>query len=103
MAKHADAKRQLNGSPPVADDHNADEHEADDRKAPTSTKPTTAKAHEDLGDSAETNVRQRRSGARVAIAVGTAVVAALVSLTGWLGSESTVTASLLVHQMKRRV
>jgi hypothetical protein len=92
MAKHADAKRQLNGSPPVADDHNADEHEADDRKA-----------HEDPGDSAETNVRQRRSVARVAIAVGTAVVAALVSLTGWLGSESTVTASLLIHQMKRRV
>ena len=75
MAKHADAaKRQLNGSPPVADGHNADEHEADDRKA-----------HEDPADSAETNVRQRRSGARVAIAVGAAGVVALWGFTGWAG------------------
>jgi Mce-associated membrane protein len=84
MAKHANAERQLNGSPPVVDDqqaedchgdeHEADEHQADDRKA-----------QEDPGDSAESKVRQRRSVVRLAIGVGIAVVAALGSLTGWLG------------------
>jgi Mce-associated membrane protein len=84
MAKHADDKRQLNGSPPVADDrqaedHDGDEHQADDDKA------DDHKAHEDSDDSTETDVRQRHSGLRLAIAVGVAAVAALGSLTGWLG------------------
>jgi Mce-associated membrane protein len=78
MAEHADAERQLNGSPPVVDDEQAedrhgDEHEADEHEA------------DEPGGSAETSVRPHRSGVRAAIAVGIAIVAALGSLTGWLG------------------
>jgi Mce-associated membrane protein len=78
MAEHADAERQLNGSPPVVDDGQAedrhgDEHEADEHEA------------DEHGGSAETSVRPHRSGVRAAIAVGIAIVAALGSLTGWLG------------------
>jgi Mce-associated membrane protein len=78
MAEHADAERELNGSPPAVDDEQAedrhgDEHEADEHQA------------DEPGDSAETSVRPHRSGVRAAIAVGIAIVAALGSLTGWLG------------------
>jgi Mce-associated membrane protein len=84
MAKHADAERQLNGSPPVADDHQAEDRHGDEVEV-DEDQGDDRKAQEDRGDSAETNVRQRRSGVRLAIAVGIAVVAALGSLTGWLG------------------
>jgi Mce-associated membrane protein len=78
MAEHADAERELNGSPPAVDDEQAedrhgDEHEADEHQA------------DEPGDSAETSVRPHRSGVRAAIAVGIAIAAALGSLTGWLG------------------
>jgi Mce-associated membrane protein len=82
MAKHADAKRRLDGSPPAADDRQAedrhsDQLEADDREA-----------HEDPADSPETAARQCHSHVRATIAVGIAVVAALASLTGWLGYQT---------------
>jgi Mce-associated membrane protein len=82
MAKHADAKRRLNGSPVVADDRQAEDHHGDELEA------DDRQAHEDPDESAETDAQQRHSRVRAAIAVGIAVVAALGSLTGWLGYQT---------------
>jgi Mce-associated membrane protein len=82
MAKHADAKQPLNGPPLAADDRQAEDHHSDKLEA------DDGEAHEAPADSAETDVRQRHSHVWATIAVGIAVVAALASLTGWLGYQT---------------